>query len=196
MAKKRILGIAILLLVLLSTISFRVMADRPLVPAPQLTPFSGDEPAGTSAQPALSAFDPKWPDSLYYAVAGVTFRPRSSGTTWESSGNCLYAPSGSEFLNSALLLPEGSVIENLYLDYYNTSDASADLFLTRYNERGIQTDLISLHSTQNSGYASEESGYISMVVDNAAYSYAINFRPNLNSDEMRLCSVRIEYKTP
>ena len=55
MAKKRIFGVAMLLLVLLGTISFRVLADRPLIADPQQTPFSGDEPGrGCGTACALS----------------------------------------------------------------------------------------------------------------------------------------------
>lgn len=192
MAKRQFLRVGFLLIILLSTISFTVLAERQSASLP----YSGDEPGAPAAVALVSDEPPKWSETLYYNIAGVTFRARSSGTTWESSGNCLYVPSGGEFLNSALVLPNGSVLEQLFLDYYNTSDTHADLYLTRYDGRGNQTDLLAINTSQTGGYVSEESGYLGLELDNDAYSYVINFRPNINTDEMRLCGIRIEYKTP
>lgn len=200
MSKKQILRVILIVVVLLSSIAFSVAAMNPQALkgeiADSITAYSGDGDAPVNNALPKNAADPKWSDVLIYNVAGVTLRPRSSNTAWESTGNCLYSPSGSEWFNTPLNLPDGSKIEYLYLDYYNTSTASADAYLTRYDNLGDYFDLAGIHTSSSGGYFSEESDTIGDVVDNANYSYAINFRPNENSTDMRLCGIRVAYRLP
>lgn len=198
MIKKQVFRAVLVGIILLSSIAFTVAAMGGITNSEKA--YSGDDDTALLPAVAQKPADGKWSDVLYYNVAGVTLRPRSSNTSWESTGNCLYSPSGSELFNTPLNLPDGSVIDYLYIDYYNTSETNAEAYLSRYNNLGGYLDLVNMQTTMNGGYFSEQSSYIgnvvNSVVDNENYSYAINFRPNVNSDEMRLCGFRVAYRLP
>lgn len=140
---------------------------------------------------------PGWSTFYYAFVAGTTLRPRDSSTTWEyQGGGCVSASSGTDLFNIDLDLPEGSRIDYLRIFFNDTSDSNSIAWITSYDGAGNFNDITSVQSSGNSGYGTELSGFIDVVVDNASNSYVLNWRSNQTGSSMALCGFRVAYRLP
>jgi len=151
--------------------------------------------AGTNAEIAAT-----WSGFLYEFVAGSTFRPRASATTWgqRGDGGCVYAVAGAgEVFNVPLELPQGSRIDYLRLFFYDTSANDSRAWLSYYNGAGGLVDLPSgagMDSSGSAGYDTTLSAYMGHVVDNSNNAYVLNWRSNVNGNTMALCGMRVAYR--
>lgn len=144
----------------------------------------------------------KWSGIYYKYIAGSTFRPRASTTTWASSGagGCVYAvanPSG--IFNVPLSLPQGGRIDYLRLYFYDTSASDSTAWVTYYDGEGGLVDLPTaegVSSSGNAGYGTTLSIEMLHVVDNANNAYVLNWRPNVTGNTMMLCGMRVAYRLP
>jgi hypothetical protein len=138
-----------------------------------------------------------WSSFEYVFVAGSTFTPRASSTTWGYPGTgCVNAVSGNDIFTLPLILPQGSRIDYLRLYYYDTSNNNSRAWITTYNGSGGFTDLLNVDSTGNSGYGNTLSAFSGHIVDNLSNSYVLNWQANQTGGSMRLCGMRVAYRIP
>jgi hypothetical protein len=150
---------------------------------------------GYAAAGALEALE--WSDFYYVFVAGSTFRPRASSTTWAYPGvGCINAASGNEIFTSPLHLPQGSRIDYVRLYYRDTSANDSSAWLTSYSAAGAFADVTTVSSVGSSGYGSNLSPLVEHVVNNASLSYTLNWRANQTGSSMQLCGMRVAYRLP
>jgi len=145
--------------------------------------------------------DPNWSTEFYYYhVAGSALHPRDSAVEWNTggSGGCLYQVSGSPYViyNLHQEIPDGARIDYLRLFYYDTSADTSIAWVTRYDDTGGLEDLTSVGSAGTAGYGTSLSAYLGHVVDNAGWSYLLNWRPYVNGTTMFLCGLRVAYRLP
>jgi hypothetical protein len=140
---------------------------------------------------------PRWSGFYYYNVAGSTFHPRASSSTWAYGGSgCIYRTAGSQPFVLFLNLPEGSKIDYLRVFFYDTDAINGFAGITRYDGGGSVEDLVSVYSTGSSGYDTRLSSYLGHIVDNAGWAYTVYWNPNTNSGTMQICSLRVAYRLP
>ncbi len=149
----------------------------------------------------VSNADPNWStDFYYYHVTGSALRPRDSSVEWTtgSSGGCLYLSSGTEWVvfNIQLDIPDGVRIDYLRLFYYDTSANDSYSWVTRYNDEDGIEDVAAASSEGTAGYGTFLSPLVEHVVDNANYSYILNWRPYQLGSSMMLCGLRVAYRLP
>ena len=133
----------------------------------------------------------------YKYVAGATLSPRDSSSGWDYSGvGCVSRASGSELFNIHLGLPDGSRIDYLRIYYYDTSASNSTAWVTSYNSTGGFSDITSVLSAGSAGYGTQLSSYVGHVVNNASSSYVLNWSASQNGSSMRLCGLRVAYRTP
>ena len=134
----------------------------------------------------------------YEYVSGSTLRPRDNSSGWDYSGTgCVSRSSGSELFNINLSLPEGSRIDYLRIYYYDTSGSNdSRAWITTYNASGGYSDITTVTSAGSGGYGTRLSSYLGHVVNNASNSYVLNWSANQNGSSMRLCGLRVAYRTP
>ncbi len=138
-----------------------------------------------------------WSNFQYVFVAGSTFTPRASATTWGYPGaGCVHVAAGGDLFTLPLNLPQGSRIDYLRLYYYDTSANNSTAWITVYDGAGATVDLISVGSTGNVGYGTTLSAYSGHLVNNASNSYVLNWRANQTGTTMRLCGMRVAYRVP
>jgi hypothetical protein len=138
-----------------------------------------------------------WSNFRYINVAGATMVPRSSATNWTyPGGGCISASVANDVFNIHLAIPNGSRIEYLRLYYYDASASNSTAWVTTYNGAGVATDRTSVSSTGNAGYGTTLSPYVGHVVNTADNGYVLNWRANQTGSTMRLCGLRVAYRTP
>ncbi len=138
-----------------------------------------------------------WSNFYYTFVAGSTFRPRASATTWGYPGaGCVHVAAGGDLFTLPLNLPQGSRLDYLRLYYYDTSANNSKAWITRYDASGVTTDLISVDSAGNTGYGTTLSAYSGHIVDNMNNTYVLNWWANQTGTTMRLCGMRVAYRLP
>ncbi|MDX9953366.1 MAG: hypothetical protein RBT75_04690 [Anaerolineae bacterium] len=144
----------------------------------------------------------EWSGTYYKYIAGSTFRPRASTTTWGSlgSGGCVYAVAGgSEVFNVPLSLPQGSRIDYLRLYYYDTDAGNSQAWVTIYDGAGGLVDLPNtsgVASSGDAGYGEMLSIYMGHIVDNSNNAYVLNWRANVAGSTMGLCGMSVAYRLP
>lgn len=160
----------------------------------------GDEPHPSRAiepnlidQPAGGQLD-------YLNIAGSTFHPLDSTTTYSyPGGGCIAKTGGTQplFVHRAIL-PQGATVRYVRLNYYDTSTSNVAAFFTTYDGAGNYNQLSLVSSPAgSSGYGSVLSSEFAFSVDQ--YTSAINVAVNLgtqNDSTLRLCGVRIAYNPP
>ncbi len=100
----------------------------------------------------------------------------------------------SDLFTLQIHLPEGAEINYLRLYYYDADTTHNSIaWITVYNGSGNTTDLLSVLSDGSSGYGQALSAYINHIVDNEAYTYVLNWRPEIMSPKMRLMGMRVAY---
>jgi len=162
------------------------------------------EPQLDDAADAIETADAgiAWSGFYYKFIAGSTFRPRASATTWGQSGNggCVYAvANASEIFNVPLSLPEGSRIDYLRLFFYDSSASDSTAWLSYYDGGGGLVDLPSgagMKSSGNAGWGETLSPFLDHVVDNADNAYVLNWRSGTIGNTMLLCGMRVAYRLP
>jgi hypothetical protein len=138
-----------------------------------------------------------WSDFHYVFVAGSSFTPRDSSTTWAYPGvGCINAASGNAIFSLALHLPQGSRIDYLRLYYHDSSANNSSAWVTTYDAAGAFTDLTTVSSAGNSGYGSNLSPLVEHVVNNASRAYTLNWQANQTGSSMQLCGMRVAYRVP
>lgn len=153
-------------------------------------------PLGTTGAPATASHG--FSTTFHYEyVAGAALRPRDSSSGWDYSGvGCVSRASGSELFNIHLGLPEGSRIDYLRIYYYDTSASNSTAWVTSYNSTGGYSDITSVVTAGTGGYGTRLSSYVGHVVDNSSRAYVLNWSPGQNGSTMRLCGLRVAYRTP
>ena len=68
--------------------------------------------------------------------------------------------------------------------------------ITSHDNYGLSDEIVALPYGKHRGYGSELSTHINEVVDSQSYSYALNWRPQVSGDSMRLCGLRVAYRLP
>ena len=136
----------------------------------------------------------------YLSIAGSTFHPHDSSTTYSYSGNgCIHKTGGpSSLFARRAILPDGAVVKFLRLYYYDMSSANILAFFTTYDGAGSFNERTSVSSAGGtSGYGTMLSPEINFTVDQ--YTNAVNIVANLgtqNDNTLRFCGVRIAYHAP
>lgn len=98
-------------------------------------------------------------------------------------------------LNLHLDVPTGARIDYLRIYYYDRdANANSTAWVTTYNDTGQLADLTSVSSAGSAGYGTSLSPYVGHIVDNQAYSYALNWRPYRQGSTMQLCGLRVAYR--
>jgi len=69
-------------------------------------------------------------------------------------------------------------------------------WITTYDSSGGISDITAVPAGTQIGYRSNLSNYIGHVVDNATYSYVLNWRPNYLGIGFKLCGLRVAYRLP
>lgn len=69
-------------------------------------------------------------------------------------------------------------------------------WITTYDGQGGITDVSSVPVGTHIGYRTNLSDYIGHVVNNATYSYVLNWRPNYLGLGFQLCGLRVAYRLP
>ena len=98
-------------------------------------------------------------------------------------------------LNIHLDIPDRTRIDYLRIYYYDTSSADSTAWLTTYNGASTTADLVAVKSGGASGYGFKVSTYIGHVVDTSTRAYVLNWRPDQTGSTMRLCGLRVAYRT-
>ncbi len=169
-------------------------ATMPIAAAPGDQAVPPRSPASPQPdQPAASALEYLW-------IAGSSFHPLDSSTTYSYPGSGCIAKTGGS--NSAfahrVVLPQGAVVNYLRLYYYDTSTSTVTAFFTTYDGAGNFNERSNVASVnQAAGYGSALSPLMNFTVDQ--FSSAINVAVNLgaqNDSTLRFCGVRIAYEPP
>ena len=168
-----------------------------LAAAMPMAASAGDQPLPARSpdlaqanQPAGSVFD-------YLFIAGASFHPLESATTYAySGGGCIHKTGGSDNLFAhKVVLPQGTIVRYLRLYYYDTSSDSVTAFFTTYNTTGGFNELTSVSSLNVAGgFDSVLSPAITYTVD--PFGAPINVVVNLgaqNDNTLRFCGVRIAF---
>ncbi len=169
-------------------------AALPIAAAP------GDQPAPPRA-PALSQPDqPAGTAFSYLFIAGSTFHPLESTTTYSYPGSgCISKTGGSNpVFAHKVVLPEGAVARYLRLYFYDDSTSSVVAFFTTYDGAGNFVESTNVGSTNTAGgYGSTLSALFSHQVD--PFASSINIAVNMgvqNDSTLRFCGARIAYNAP
>lgn len=162
-------------------------ASLPVIAAPEsLDTNSAERPAG-------SVFE-------YLNIAGSTFHPHDSSTTYTYSGiGCISKRSGSSSLFAhKAILPEGAVVKFLRLYYYDTSTRNILGFFTTYDGSGTYNEQTTVSSADGpSEFGTALSPEMNFTVDRS--TNAINIVANLgtqNDNTLQFCGVRVAYHAP
>jgi hypothetical protein len=192
-----------------------VLWDLPFVSAeniPSSWYSSADPPDGAATEDLSPPDKPKSESNLdqdslesradlrSLSITGSALRPRSSITEfdWGGSGGCIFAQTESfTIFNTAVMLPQGSTVEQVRF-YYNDTSASTNsiAWFTIYDFYGNLVDEWSMSSTGSAGQGFSDSVTISHTIDYDNYSYLLNWRSNVLGDSMQLCGIRIFYDPP
>ena len=137
----------------------------------------------------------------FVRIAGSTFTPRDSTTTFSySGGGCMQRNSnvGDSWFTHELQLPEGALIDFLRVYFYDNS-ASYDIFseLWAFDGAGGTTLIAEADSSGTPGYSSAGSDFFAHVVDNINQSLVLvaSIQAGVGS-ALQLCGVRIRYQLP
>lgn len=169
-------------------VSFPALAAPGDLPVP---PRSNED--NTNDRPAGTSFE-------YLSIAGATFHPLDSATTYSYPGNGCIAKTGgsSKLFTRKVILPDDVVARYIRLYYYDTSSADAVAFFTTYDGAGNFNQRVSASSMGGpSGYSSALSSDMGYPVDR--FTDAINMVVNLgdqNDSTLQFCGVRIAYDAP
>ncbi|MEZ4769966.1 MAG: hypothetical protein R2844_16225 [Caldilineales bacterium] len=176
----------------LALVALLTLAGAAAASGPQQTEQAAPPPASGDSNRGFSF------NFHYEYVSGSALRPRDSSSGWDYSGTgCVSRSSGSELFNINLSLPEGSRIDYLRIYYYDTSGSNdSRAWITTYNASGGYSDITTVTSTGSGGYGTRLSSYLGHIVDNASNSYVLNWNANQNGSGMRLCGLRVAYRTP
>ena len=133
--------------------------------------------------------------TVFKRIAGISFH--NVGATWQYDSNtgCVY--SGYSFVTVDLQVPDGAIIDNLTVYYYD-ADVTHDLQVTlhAYDGQGGHTAIASVSGGGNAGYGSAESAYFEHEVDNLSEALAVVADLGEAGDALRFCGVRIRYQIP
>ena len=136
----------------------------------------------------------------YLSIAGATFHPLDSSTTYSYPGSgCISKTAGADpRFTHRVVLPDGVVVRYLRLYYYDDATSTVTAFFTTYDAAGNYVEHTNVDSTNAAGgYSTELSPLFSYEVDRPAS--AINVVANLgseNSSTLQFCGVRIAYEPP
>lgn len=99
-----------------------------------------------------------------------------------------------EIFTLQIHLPEGARIDYLRLYFYDSNPgADSNAWITTYDGAGNTDDIVLVSSSGSGGYGQSLSAYINHVVDNATYTYVLNWRPFELDARMRLMGMRVAY---
>lgn len=141
----------------------------------------------TMAPPTAAGFS-------YAHIAGSTFRPRNSATTWNYAGaGCITSTVGTQLFVHKLLLPQDAVVNYLRIYYNDTSASDVSAYITRYDSAGDSADLTSAASSGTPGYSEELSPLIAYSVDNASNALVVNVVFGAADPNLAFCGVRVAY---
>lgn len=170
------------------------IAAMPAIAAP------GDTQSPPRAQESNLIDQPAGSLYAYQSVAGSTFHPLDSNTSYSYPGNGCIAKTGgaeSRFVHR-IVLPQGAVVRFLRLYYYDTSASDLSAFFTTYDGAGNYSEVTTVSSGSGpTGFATTLSPALNFTVDR--YTSAINVLVNLsnqNNETLRFCGVRIAYEAP
>ncbi len=139
----------------------------------------------------------RWSGFYYYNVAGSTFHPRESSSTWAYGGSgCIYRTAGNDPFVLFLNLPEDSKIDYLRVYYYDTNASNGFAGITRYNGSGSFQDLVTVYSSGNTGYGTDLSSYVGHIVYNGGWAYTVFWQPTTSTNTLQMCSLRVAYRLP
>lgn len=172
-------------------------------PASAQTIQPGDGDPDRDPQPG-SYVVPDMLNSTYMTFAGYTFVPRPpipGGTPTQlvyQSGGGVYISNGqNDPLVANLELPNGAILTEFRLYYYDTSDSrDVRAELRRTNFLGAVDELASVSSSGAPGFQSVATSNIqNNTVNNASYAYTANvyLNPGANPDRLRLYGIRVAY---
>lgn len=136
----------------------------------------------------------------YLWIAGSTFHPVKTTTTYDYSGSGCVSVTGAAGipqLAHKVVLPQGAIIRFMRLYTYDDSPTTLRAFLTTYDAQGNAGDLTNVGSETTGGYNTTLSPEFSYEIDN--FNSAINVFVNLGAettDALRFCAVRIAYDAP
>jgi hypothetical protein len=163
-----------------------VVAPREAIPRDEPAPAGSENLA---AQQAIAS---------YLRVSGVAFRPMWFSTEIEYDGaGCQHVRSGTDYnLSFPILLPHGSVITELRLDFRDTNPAyDASLSLARF-DGGQQTTHIVTPTTTGSGGWGSATVSLNEQLDYANYSYQAQWTQPVAGSALQLCGLRVTYTPP
>lgn len=160
----------------------------------------GDE-TGVLAVPAPGQVEqPAGTTFAYLRIAGSTFLPFDSTTTYSYPGSgCISKTGGidNRFAHK-VVLPDGAVVRYLRLYFYDDSADQVTAFFTTYDGEGNFVEQTSVASANAvGGFDSTLSPLVDYEVIRSASS--INVVANLgaqNDNTLRFCGVRIAYDAP
>lgn len=104
------------------------------------------------------------------------------------------APIRGGTFNIHLDLPDGSLVEYVRIYYYDIVAANSHVWLTRYDDGQAYSDVLYVGSTGSAGYGTALSAQSSHIVDNLAYAYVLNWRPDDLGPGLQLCGLRVAYR--
>lgn len=141
----------------------------------------------TMAPPTAAGFS-------YAHIAGSTFRPRDSATTWTYAGaGCITSTAGTQLFVHKLLLPQDAVVNYLRIYYNDTSTSDVSAYITSYDSAGGAADLTSAASSGTPGYSEALSPLIAYSVDNVSNVLVVNVIFGGADPSLAFCGVRVAY---
>jgi hypothetical protein len=130
----------------------------------------------------------------YAHIAGSTFRPRDSATTWNyDGGGCVTLAAGTGAFVHKLLLPQDAAINYLRVYYNDASASDITAYITSYDNAGGTADLTSAASSGTPGYSEALSPLIAYSVDNASNALVVNVAFGAADPNLAFCGVRVAY---
>ncbi len=172
---------------------FAASAAIPVVAAPGDHPVEPYAPVSAQADQPAGTFGYLW-------IAGSTFHPLDSTTTYSYPGNgCISKTGGSNpVFAHKVVLPQGAVARFVRLYFYDDSTSSVVAYFTTYDGAGNFVERTSIGSTDAvGGYGTTLSPLFSYEVNQG--SAPINIAVNMgvqNDSTLRFCGVRIAYDAP
>ncbi|MCA9873034.1 MAG: hypothetical protein KC441_05250 [Anaerolineales bacterium] len=136
----------------------------------------------------------------HWSILGSHLLPRGSGMSYSYGGNgCLYVTNngGIVRMQAPVILPDGSIIKSMDVDYYDTSASDLTVWLTSYEPGISNLDLFAVSSTGDAGFGTASSTEITHTVNNNTLAYTLNYSWNgVENNTLQICGIRINYIDP
>jgi hypothetical protein len=172
----------------------------PLLAGDKADPQSSKGAVVVPKPPAVMETAPAGAGSASLRIPAIAFRPINSSTNMEYYifGSMFASSNGGGYWDAPVYLPQGAVVTNVRMYYYNTNATTKCNALFGYfnfaSESGSYPGNWS--STGSSGLGFDDTGPLNITIDNTTYAYIVAWQPNVATNTMRLEGFQIFYTPP